>query len=139
MFPTLMTLVRTPKFVGHVRSDRTKSGPIFFFPIFFYILGKAMEEIQPIPFIKNFLLRYVDEAALQRRQSQAAEDDNPPSPTMVGGMYILIFNQFIDHCFQVNDCSSKILLIKGGTQSCDRQTYVLTKIMNRDNKNWAHF
>ena len=101
--------------------------------------GKAMEEIQPIPFIKNFLLRYVDEAALQRRQSQAAEDDNPPSPTMVGGMYILIFNQFIDHCFQVNDCSSKILLIKGGTQSCDRQTYVLTKIMNRDNKNWAHF
>ena len=29
--------------------------------------GKAMEEIQPIPFIKNFLLRYVDEAALQRR------------------------------------------------------------------------
>ena len=48
--------------------------------------GKAMEEIQPIPFIKNFLLRYVDEAALQRRQSQAAEDDNPPSPTMVGGM-----------------------------------------------------
>ena len=49
--------------------------------------GKAMEEIQPIPFIKNFLLRYVDEAALQRRQSQAAEDDNPPSPTMVGGTY----------------------------------------------------
>ena len=98
-----------------------------------------MEEIQPIPFIKNFLLRYVDEAALQRRQSQAAEDDNPPSPTMVGGMYILIFNQFIDHCFQVNDCSSKILLIKGGTQSFDRQTYVLTKIMNRDDKNLAHF
>ena len=51
--------------------------------------GKAMEEIQPIPFIKNFLLRYVDEAALQRRQSQAAEDDNPPSPTMVGGTYYL--------------------------------------------------
>ena len=49
--------------------------------------GKAMEEIQPIPFIKNFLLRYVDEAALQRRQSQAAEDDNPPSPMTVGGMY----------------------------------------------------
>ena len=36
--------------------------------------GKAMEDIQPIPFIKNFLLKYVDEAALQRRQSQAAED-----------------------------------------------------------------
>ena len=50
--------------------------------------GKAMEEIQPIPFIKNFLLRYVDEAALQRRQSQAAEDDNPPSPMTVGGMYL---------------------------------------------------
>ena len=49
--------------------------------------GKPMEEIQPIPFIKNFLLRYVDEAALQRRQSQAAEDDNPPSPTMVGGTF----------------------------------------------------
>ena len=47
-----------------------------------------MEEIQPIPFIKNFLLRYVDEAALQRRQSQAAEDDNPPSPTMVGGTVV---------------------------------------------------
>ena len=49
--------------------------------------GKAIEDIQPIPFIKNFLLKYVDEAALQRRQSQAAEDDNPPSPmTMnVGG------------------------------------------------------
>ena len=69
---------------------RTVLNPdLFFFHIFFYILGKAMEEIQPIPFIKNFLLRYVDEAALQRRQSQAAEDDNPPSPTMVGGMYIL--------------------------------------------------
>ena len=54
--------------------------------------GKAMEEIQPIPFIKNFLLRYVDEAALQRRQSQAAEDDNPPSPTMVGGTYITFVN-----------------------------------------------
>ena len=47
--------------------------------------GKALEDIQPIPFIKNFLLKYVDEAALQRRQSQAAEDDNPPSPTTVPG------------------------------------------------------
>ena len=44
-----------------------------------------MEDIQPIPFIKNFLLKYVDEAALQRRQSQAAEDDNPPSPMTIGG------------------------------------------------------
>ena len=33
--------------------------------------GKAIDDCQPIPFIKNFLLKYVDEAALQRRQSQA--------------------------------------------------------------------
>ena len=45
---------------------------------------KAMEDIQPIPFVKNFLLKYVDEAAvLHRRQSQVAEDDNPPSPMTV--------------------------------------------------------
>lgn len=42
--------------------------------------GQIRVEIEPIPFIKNFLLKYVDEATLQRRQSQAAEDDNPPSP-----------------------------------------------------------
>ena len=42
--------------------------------------GQIRNEIEPIPFIKNFLLKYVDEATLQRRQSQAAEDDNPPSP-----------------------------------------------------------
>jgi hypothetical protein len=45
-----------------------------------------MEDIQPVPFIKHFLLKYVDEAALHRRQSQAAEDDNPPSPMTVGGV-----------------------------------------------------
>lgn len=34
--------------------------------------------------IKSFLMKYVDESALQRRQSQT-EDDNPPSPMTVGG------------------------------------------------------
>ena len=49
--------------------------------------AKAVEDIQPIQNIKNFLLKYMgdDEAALQRRQSQAAEDDNPPSPLNIGG------------------------------------------------------
>ena len=41
-----------------------------------------MEDLQPIPLIKTFLLRYVDEAEFQRRQSQT-EDDNPPSPQPV--------------------------------------------------------
>ena len=64
-----------------------------------------MEEIQPIPFIKNFLLRYVDEAALQRRQSQAAEDDNPPSPTMVGGTYITYVNTAILKAVSGRNCN----------------------------------
>ena len=40
--------------------------------------AKAVEDIQPIQNIKNFLLKYMgdDEAALQRRQSQAAEVRN---------------------------------------------------------------
>ena len=38
-----------------------------------------MEDLQPIPLIKTFLMKYVDEADLQRRQSHS-EDDNPPSP-----------------------------------------------------------
>lgn len=46
---------------------------------------KSLEEVQPIQGIKSFLMKYVDEAALQRRQSQTAEDDNPPSPMAVGG------------------------------------------------------
>ena len=37
-------------------------------------------EITPIPLLKTFLMRYVDENAIFRRQSQS-EDDNPPSPT----------------------------------------------------------
>jgi mediator of RNA polymerase II transcription subunit 14 len=40
---------------------------------------KAMEDLQPIPLIKTFLMKYVDEAEFQRRQSHT-EDDNPPSP-----------------------------------------------------------
>ena len=38
-----------------------------------------MEDLQPIPLIKTFLMKYVDEAEFQRRQSHT-EDDNPPSP-----------------------------------------------------------
>ena len=38
-----------------------------------------MEDLQPIPLIKAFLMKYVDEAEFQRRQSHT-EDDNPPSP-----------------------------------------------------------
>ena len=40
--------------------------------------GKAMEDIQPIPFIKNFLLKYVDESSLQRRQSQVRTKFSKP-------------------------------------------------------------
>ena len=43
---------------------------------------KAVEDLQPIPLIKTFLMRYVDAAEFQRRQSQT-EDDNPPSPQTV--------------------------------------------------------
>lgn len=45
---------------------------------------KVMEIIQPIQGLKSFLMKYVDETALQRRQSQT-EDDNPPSPETIGG------------------------------------------------------
>lgn len=45
---------------------------------------KVIDEIQPIPGLKTFLSKYVDESAFHRRQSQT-EDDNPPSPTLVGG------------------------------------------------------
>ena len=38
-----------------------------------------MEDLQPIPLIKTFLMKYVDEAEFHRRQSHT-EDDNPPSP-----------------------------------------------------------
>ena len=41
-----------------------------------------MEDLQPIPLIKAFLMKYVDEAEFQRRQSHT-EDDNPPSPQNV--------------------------------------------------------
>ena len=44
-----------------------------------YDQRKAMEDLQPIPLIKAFLMKYVDEAEFQRRQSHT-EDDNPPSP-----------------------------------------------------------
>ena len=45
---------------------------------------KVMLEVCPIPYIKTFLMRYVEENALFRRQSQT-EDDNPPSPIEMEG------------------------------------------------------
>lgn len=45
---------------------------------------KVIEDLQPIPWLKTFLMRYVDESALLRRHSQT-EDDNPPSPMAIGG------------------------------------------------------
>eukprot|EP00095_Tigriopus_kingsejongensis_P000362 snap_masked-scaffold319_size207808-processed-gene-0.2 protein:Tk00362 transcript:snap_masked-scaffold319_size207808-processed-gene-0.2-mRNA-1 annotation:"mediator of rna polymerase ii transcription subunit 14" len=47
---------------------------------------KVVHEIQPIQGLKTFLSKYVDESTFHRRQSQT-EDDNPPSPTLVGGCH----------------------------------------------------
>uniref|UniRef100_T1J569 Mediator of RNA polymerase II transcription subunit 14 n=1 Tax=Strigamia maritima TaxID=126957 RepID=T1J569_STRMM len=42
--------------------------------------SKAIEEFTPIPSLKAFLNKFVDDSACQIRRRSQSEDDNPPSP-----------------------------------------------------------